>query len=145
MEISRILRVLITILLAVSFIIVTFAAYQRDQEVESMVKLSDTTSSIATRLSIKDLAWIDEEGKENPYILDNDSANNLTYSSTLGGENYAYRIQISYIKNEEKESLGPYGPEPPEEVMTGSLTVPTSLYYKGSIIPAKLKVTTWRT
>lgn len=63
MQISRILRVLITILLVVTFIIVTLAAYQRDQEIEAMVKLSDSTSSIATRLSVQDLAWVDGDGE----------------------------------------------------------------------------------
>ncbi|KXB09237.1 hypothetical protein AKJ46_00710 [candidate division MSBL1 archaeon SCGC-AAA833K04] len=143
MEISRILRVLITILLAVTFIVVTLAAYQRDHEIERMVELSDSTSSIATRLSVQDLAWVDEDGEKHPYVLDNGSLTNLEFTRILGGDNFAFRVQIFYMASSVEDNLGPYGLEPPSDRMTGSLTMPTSLYWKGSITPAKLSVTVW--
>lgn len=143
MEISRILRVLITILLAVTFIVVTLAAYQRDNEIERMVKLSDSTSSIATRLSVQDLAWIDEDDERHPYILDNNSLTNLEFTRILGGDNFAFRIRIFYLTSGVEDNLGPYGLEPPSDRMTGSLTMPASLYWKGSITPAKLRVIVW--
>lgn len=143
MEVSRILRVMITLILVVSFIAITVAAYRRNQEVNSMTTLADATSSIAARLAFRDLALMDERGIQYPYILDGSKLENLDKSRSLAGENFRFRVSISYLRNGSERGIGPYGEEPPKRRMTCSLSVPVALQRSGTRVPAKLEVVAW--
>lgn len=142
MEISRILRVLITLILVVTFIVLTVSAYRRNQEVNSMTVLSDATSSIATKLTTKDLVWVDEEGVRHPHLLDPAKLENADKSHRLAGENFTFRTSIVYFEDNSEREIGPYGDNLPEDRMRCSLSVPVALR-KPNPIPAKLKVVVW--
>jgi hypothetical protein len=139
MEITRILRVLVTILLVVTFILVTVSAYTESREIGAMVRLSDATSSIVTRLATDDLAWTDDEHIPHSYVLDADLLDNLESKRSLGGDNFAFQVSIfSQVKNFEN-----FGLEPPEGRMTCSLVVPAALRHLGGVLPARLEVVAW--
>jgi hypothetical protein len=139
MEITRILRVLVTILLVVTFILVTVSAYTESREIGAMVRLSDATSSIVTRLATDDLAWTDDESIPHSYVLDADLLDNLESKRSLGGDNFAFQVSIfSQVKNFEN-----FGLEPPEGRMTCSLVVPAALRHLGGVLPARLEVVAW--
>ncbi len=139
MEITRILRVLVTILLVVTFILVTVSAYMESREIGAMVRLSDATSSIVTRLATDDLAWTDDEGIQHSYVLDADLLEDLESERSLGGDNFAFQVSIfSQFGNFEN-----FGLEPPEGRMTCSLVVPASLRHVGRVTPARLEVVAW--
>lgn len=143
MEITRILRVLMTILLVVIFILVTVSAYRESREIGAMVRLSDATSSIITRLATDDLAWIDDEGIQHGYVLDADLLENLEFERSLGGDNFAFQVSISYQAEGSENTFGPRGFEPPEGRMTCSLIVPAALRHVGGVLPARLEVVAW--
>lgn len=139
MEITRILRVLVTILLVVTFILVTVSAYTESREIGAMVRLSDATSSIVTYLATDDLAWTDDEDIQHSYVLDPDLLENLESKRSLGGDNFAFQASIfSQIGNFEN-----FGLEPPEGRMSCSLVVPAALRHLGKILPARLEVIAW--
>lgn len=143
MEISRILRVLITLIFVVTFIAITVSAYRRNEEIESMTLLSDVTSSLTTRFATRDLIWTDERGTDHPYVLDPMKFDNLNGSRLLAGENYAFRTFLTYLEDNSKRELGPYGGSPPEDRMTCSLSLPMTVYKDGKMLPAKLRVIVW--
>ncbi|KXB08877.1 hypothetical protein AKJ55_00320 [candidate division MSBL1 archaeon SCGC-AAA382M17] len=143
MEISRIVRVLLTLIMVVTFIIITVAAYQQTQTVASMTTLSDSTSSIVTALASQDLAWSDETKTLHPYVLEASKLENLRFSRLLGGDNLVFQATIIYNPGNKIENIGPYGPDLPEDKMTSSLSVPVSLRKNNSTLPAKLKVVSW--
>lgn len=139
MEITRILRVLVTILLVVTFILVTVSAYTESRKIGAMVRLSDATSSIVTRLATDGLAWTDDESIPHSYVLDADLLDNLEYKRSLGGDNFALQVSIfSQVENFEN-----FGLEPSEGRMTCSLVVPAALRYLGGVLPARLEVVAW--
>lgn len=143
MEVSRLLRVLITILLVVSFFIIVFSSYNRDRRVEAMTELSDATSSIATRLTTQNLARVDADGIIHPYELNADLLDNLRFEQVLGDDNFEYQASISYLAGGEKENKIEYGPEPPGNQTISALSLPVGLYEEGIVLPAKLKVIAW--
>lgn len=143
MEISRIVRVLLTLILVVTFILITVAAYRQSENIASMTALSDSTSSIVTVLASQDLAWTDEKEILHPYVLDAKKLENLRFNKLLGGDNFAFQTTIIYSSGKSIENIGPYGHNLPEEKMTSSLSVPVSLRKNNSTIPAKIKVVTW--
>lgn len=143
MEVSRILRVLITLLLVVTFIIVTIAAYRQNSEINSMTTLSDSTSSIMTRLVTQDLVWIDDEGNRHEYIIDLDKTDNLSYKRNLAGEEFEFQIRVTYLQDNSEHTEGPFGPEPPNNQMTCSLTAPITVLEDRK--PSKLRVIAWYT
>lgn len=143
MEVSRLLRVLITILLVVSFFIIVFSSYNRDRQVEAMTELSDATSSIATRLATQGLARVDAGGTVHPYEVNADLLDNLSFEQVLGGDNFEYQVSISYLAGGATENTSKYGPEPPGNQTISALSLPVGLYKEGSVFPAKLKVIAW--
>ena len=143
MEITRILRVLATILLVLTFILVTVSAYARSLEIGAMVRLSDATSSIITRLATNDLAWVDEEGARHCYVLDTNLLESLQFERSIGGDNFMLQVTISYCAGGSEVTFGPVGSEPPEDRMTCSLVVPVALWHSGRSIPAQLGVVVW--
>lgn len=142
MEVSRLLRVLITILLVVSFFIIVFSSYNRDRQVEAMSELSDATSSIATRLATQDLARVDAGGTIHPYEVNADLLDNLSFEQVLGGDNFEYQVSISYLAGGATENTDD-GSEPLENQTRSALSLPVGLYKEGSVLPAKLKVIAW--
>lgn len=142
MEISRILRVLITLIFVVTFITLTIGAYRQNSEINSMTTLSDATTSIANNLASKELVWVDDEGVSHPPILDSEKLKDIKFERIIAGENFAFRASISYRRDNSEREIGPYGREPPGNKMTCSFSLPVALH-KASIPPAKLKVVTW--
>ncbi|MCD6248499.1 MAG: hypothetical protein J7J17_03530 [Hadesarchaea archaeon] len=142
MDVTRLLRVLMTILLVATFILVTVATYKENLKVEAMVKLSDSASSIATRLTVQDLAWTDAR-EPHPYVLDPDRLNDLNYRYAVGGDNFGFQVRISYWDGGSDENLGPYGPKVPEDKMTDTLTLPVTLRKNCRMFPARLTVVVW--
>lgn len=143
MEISRILRVLITIIIVAALFVIVIASYRHEQMVNSMIELSDASSSIVTRLSTDRLAWTDAKGNQHQYVLDEEKFDNLSYIWTLGGEDYASQVSIAYGEGLENE-IGPYGSGPPQDRMTSALRVPVALKRGGKKVPAQLRVIVWR-
>ncbi len=144
MDITRILRVLLTIILVVSFIGVTIVAYRQNQDVKAMAYLSDATTSIATKLTSEKLAWNDEEDVLHPFVLDSDKLDNLNYAMIVAGENFVFQVQIIYLKNGSEEVIENFGKSVPSDETTCALSLPATLYRRGLIVPAKLKVISWR-
>ncbi len=142
MEISRILRVLITLIFVVTFITLTIGAYRQDSEINSMATLSDATTSIANNLASQGLVWVDDENVSHPLILDSDKLEDIRFGRVIAGENFAFRASISYWRDNSEREIGPYGKDPPEDEMTCSFSLPVALH-KDSIPPAKLKVVAW--
>lgn len=142
MEISRILRVLITIILVVTFIIVTVSAYRQNERINSMTTLSDASTSLVTNLSTQKLVWTDSAGQTHPYILEN-KLENLEFSSSMAGENFIFRAAITYLEDNSEHEVGPYGPDLPEDQMTCSISASVAFRKKGVNLPAKLRVITW--
>lgn len=141
MEVSRILRVLITLILVITFIISTLAAYRQNREINAMTTLSDSTSSIVTSLATQDLAWTDAAGDSHPYIINKNKLQNLDYTKTLAGENLTYQTKVVYQQDNTKEIIGPYGPSPPEDRMISTVSAPITLVEGRK--PAKLEVVAW--
>lgn len=139
MEVVRILRVMATILLVVTFILAVIAAYRESREINATVRLSDATSSIVTRLTTDDLAWVDDKGIQHSYVLDAGLLGYLKFERSMGGDNFAFQVSI-ISRNGDFEN---FGPEPPEGRMTCSLTVPAALWHIGGILPARLRVVAW--
>ncbi len=141
MEVSRILRVLITLLLVVTFIVSTVAAYRQNREINSMTNLSDATSSIVTKLATQELAWRDSEGNSHPYVVDEDKLSSLNSEQNLAGENFAYQTEIKIYQDNQEKTIGSKGPNPPEGRMTSAVSVAVTLLEGRK--PAKLEVVAW--
>ncbi len=139
MEVTRILRILVTILLVVTFILVVVSAYGESREIGAMVRLSDATSSIVTRLATNDLAWTDDKGVQHSYVLNADLLERLEFKRSLGGDNFAFQVSI-FSKHGDFEN---FGPRPPVGRMTCSLIAPAALWHVDRVVPARLKVVTW--
>lgn len=142
MEVSRILRVLITLIFLVTFITLTVAAYRQNQKINSMTTLTEATSSIANKLVSQDLTWINEQEASQPPILDSEKLKDLEYNRLIAGENFAFQASIVYQKNNTEKEIGPYGRDTPENRMICSISLPVALH-RSSILPAKLGVKVW--
>lgn len=142
MDVTRLLRVLITLLLVMTFILVIVSVYRHDMELREMVNLSDLTSSTVTRLAVQDLAW-DAGGGPSVYVLDSDKLDDLSYQSTLWGFNLEFQVEISYQEGGVEQVLSPHGFSPPDDRMTCALNVPVALQRSGRAVPAILKVIAW--
>ncbi len=141
MEVSRILRVLITLILVVTFIISTIAAYRQNRQVSAMTTLSDATSSIVTNLATQELVWVDSEGNSHEFILDNDELSTIDNTLTIAGENFTYQTKIITQQDNQEKTIGSKGPKPPEERMTSSVSVAITLL--DGRRPARLEVVAW--
>lgn len=132
-----------TIIIVASLFVIVVASYRHERMVNSMVELSDASSSIVTRLSTDQLAWTDDDGNQHQYVLDEGPFDDLSYIWALGGENYASQVLIRY-GDDLKNKIGPHGFEPPSNRMTSALEVPVALRRGGKTTPAQLKVVVWR-
>lgn len=143
MDISRILRVLLTIFLVATFVVVTVAAYRQNQKVKSMTRLSDATTSLAVGLTSQELAWEDDGGTRHPFVLDVDKLDNLEGRYQLPEENLAFRATIICLEDNYERKISGVFENLPKDKMSCSLSFPASLRSGGRVMPAKLKVISW--
>ena len=143
MEISRILRIIITIFLVATFIVVTVAAYRQNQRIKSMTRLSDATTSLATRLTSQELAWVDDEGNRHPFVLDASKLDGLKRNYRLPGENLGFRASIIFLEDNSEHEIIQFSSDLPDERMRCSLSLPATIRLERGIRPAKLKVISW--
>lgn len=138
MELSRILRIIVTLILIVAFIAVTVAAYRRNQEIKSMTTLSEATSTILTGLTSRDLVWKEKDGTTHPYIIEEDKLENIDYNRALAGENFKFQISLQLPQ---KKKIGPSGGNPPEKNTVCSISAPVTLFENRRA--AKIEVLVW--
>ncbi|MDH5442868.1 MAG: hypothetical protein OEX16_00995 [Hadesarchaea archaeon] len=142
MILTQILKTLATCILVISFLLVTVSAYQQYRSISALAELSDATSAIVIRLSVEELAYVDNDGKLHMYALDPAKLDNLQTRQLIGGENYDFQVSMSYEAGGE-HVLGPYGSAPPDDRARCSLAVACALYENGRFLPAKLSVIAW--
>ena len=143
MTLTQILKTLVTCILVISFLLVTVSAYQQHRAISALAELSDATSAIVTRLSIEELAFVDNDGKSRMYTIDPAKLEGLSTRRELGWENFDFQVSIRYEAGGECV-LGPLGLTPPDDRTIGSLVVPCVLYENAHFLPAKLSVMAWR-
>ena len=142
MNISRLLRVLLTIILVISLVLIVVSEYRHDRKVEMMVKLSDASSSILVRLTNDELAYRTPEGRRLEHLVDPFLLENMDPAWTLAGENYESRVSLSFGENLEN-TIGPFGPDRPEGEMANALACSVVAVINDRRLPAKLKVMVW--
>jgi hypothetical protein len=142
MTLTQILKTLVTCILVISFLLVTVSAYQQHRAISGLAELSDATSAIATRLSVEELAYVDNNGKLYMYVIDPLKLEGLSTRLEFGGENFDFQVSVKYEGGE--RVLGPYGSTPPDDRTIGSLALPCVLYENARFHPAKLSLTVWR-
>jgi hypothetical protein len=122
---------------------VTASAYQQYREVSALARLGDATSSLIARLTIDELAYVDNLGNKHDYVLDPSKLGSLTFMREIGGDNFGFQISIYYKRGDEEEVLGPYGAAPPKDKTNCSIAVACTLWSNGRFLPAKLGVIAW--
>jgi len=140
---TQILKTLVTCILVISFLLVTVSAYQQHRRISALAELSDATSAIVTRLSVEELAYVDNDGNLHMYTIDPAKLEGLSTRWEFGGENFDFQVSVRYESGSERV-LGPFGSTPPEDRTRGSLAVPCVIYENAHFLPAKLSVMTWR-
>lgn len=143
MTLTQILKTLVTCILVISFLLVTVSAYRHHHSISALAELSDATSAIVTRLSVEELAHVDNDGKLHMYALDPAKLEGLPTRWEIGGENFDFQVTVSYGGGDE-HVLGPYGSIPPEGKERCSLAVACALCENNRFLPAKLSVIAWR-
>lgn len=110
----------------------------------SAAKLSDATSTIATRLAVEELVYVDNSSRTHPYVLDPAKLSALeNFRREIGEELYEFNVTLMY-RGEEEHALGPRGPTQPEDRMSGVLVLSVGLFENNRHLPAKLRVVAWR-
>ncbi|MBA7604534.1 hypothetical protein ES703_11659 [subsurface metagenome] len=143
MTLTQIFKTLITCILVISFLMITVSAYQQHRTISALAELTDVTSAIVTRLSVEELAYVDNDEKLHMYSIDPAKLENCSTRWEIGGENFDFRVSVSYEAGGE-HVLGPYGSAPPDDRTRCSLAVACALYENGRFLPAKLGVIAWR-
>lgn len=144
MEISRIFKVISTLILTVAFLTVTVSAYRQNEKIERIANLSDATSNIAIKLTSKSLAWKDKEKNIHPHVIDPNKTENLDFSMDLAGENFRYKISIIRRNNDNGFLIvDSVGPKPPKDKMTCSMDLSVAIRKLKRPMPGKLKVLAW--
>lgn len=143
MTLTQIFKTLITCILVISFLMITVSAYQQHRTISALAELTDVTSAIVTRLSVEELAYVDNDEKLHMYSIDPAKLENCSTRWEIGGENFDFRVSVSYEAGGE-HILGPYGSAPPDDRARCSLAVACALYENGRFLPAKLSVIAWR-
>ncbi|TKJ26188.1 MAG: hypothetical protein CEE41_02830 [Hadesarchaea archaeon B3_Hades] len=143
MTLTQILKTLVTIILVISFLLVTVSAYQQHRRISALAELSDATTAIVTRLSVEELAYVDNDGNLHMYTIDPAKLEGLSTRREFGGENFDFQVSVRYEAGGERV-LGPFGSTPPEDRTRGSLAVPCVIYENAHFLPAKLSVMAWR-
>ncbi len=144
MTLTQIMKTLITCILVISFLHETVSAYQQHRAISALAELSDATSAIATRLSVEELAYVDNDETLHMYTIDPAKLEGLSTRREFGGENFDFQVSVRYEVGGERV-LGPYGLMPPEGKARGSLAVACVLNENDRFLPAKLEVIAWRT
>ena len=143
MTLTQIFKTLITCILVISFLMITVSAYQQHRTISALAELTDATSAIVTRLSVEELAYVDNDGKLHMYSIDPAKLESCSARWEIGGENFDFQVFVGYEAGVE-HVLGPYGPAPPDDRARCSLAVPCALYENDRFLPAKLSVIAWR-
>lgn len=143
MTLTQILKTLATCILVISFLLVTVSAYQQHRTISALAELTDVASAIVTRLSVEELAYVDNDEKLHMYSIDPEKLENSSTCWEIGGENFDFWVSLSYEAGVE-HVLGPYGSAPPDDRARCSLAVACALYENGRFLPAKLSVVAWR-
>jgi hypothetical protein len=142
MALTQILKTLFTCILVISFLLVTVSAYQQHRTISALAELTDVTSAIVTRLSVEELAYVDNDEKLQMYSIDPAKLENCSTRWEISGKNFDFRVSVSYETGDE-HVLGPYGSAPPDDRTRCSLAVACALYENGRFLPAKLSVIAW--
>lgn len=143
MTLTQILKTLVTIILVISFLLVTVSAYQQHRRISALAELSDATTAIVTRLSVEELAYVDNDGNLHMYTIDPAKLESLSTRREFGGENFDFQVSVMYEARGERV-LGPFGSTPPEDGTRGSFAVSCVIYENAHFLPAKLSVMAWR-
>jgi len=92
MTLTQILKTLVTCILVISFVLLTISAYQRHRTISAIAEISDTTSAIATRLTVDELVYVDSDGNLHMYTIDPAKLDNIpTFTLEIGGTTSAIR------------------------------------------------------
>lgn len=138
MDLIRILKAIITALAIVVFIVLLFSAYQHYQFMISTAGLIDATSTVANDLVLNELA-LQEGGAVVAYVVDPERIGCLSFSKSIGGENFTYRIELYGTARWEG------GPEEvPEGRETCSIELPVSILENFRYVPGRIRVVVWR-
>lgn len=142
MTLTQIFKTLITCILVISFLMITVSAYQQHRTISALAELTDATSAIITRLSVEELAFVDNDRKLHMYSIDPAKLENCSTHWEIGGENFDFQVFVSYGVGGE-HVLGPYGSALHDDRARCSLAVACALYENGRFLPAKLSVIVW--
>ena len=143
MTLTQILKTLVTCILVISFLLVTVSAYQQHRRISALAELSDATTAIVTRLSVEELAYVDNDGNLHMYTIDPEKLESFSTRREFGGDNFDFQVSVRYEARGE-QVLGPFGSTPPEDKTIGSLAVSCVLCENAHFIPAKLSVMAWQ-
>jgi hypothetical protein len=120
------------------------SAYQQYRLSSEMALLSDSTSSIATHLTLDELAYVDATGTSHPYVVDAAKLSSLgDFRRKVGGDNFEFQVSVFYMRENECV-LGPYGSTLPEEKMNCTLIFAATIFENDRYLPVKIKVIAWR-
>ncbi|MEM2874617.1 MAG: hypothetical protein QW567_01120 [Candidatus Hadarchaeales archaeon] len=139
MDLIRIFKAIMTALIIVVFILLLFSAYQHYRFAVSTAGLIDATSTAANDLVLNDLA-LREGGTVVAYVIDPTRIDSLSFSKLIGGENLAYRIELS---SAETTWIG--GPvDIPEGREACSMELPVVIFENFRHVPGRMRVVLWR-
>jgi hypothetical protein len=140
-DLVRIFRAVISALLVVVFISLLLSAYTNYRTIVSTAQLIDACSSVANRLVLQDLAYV-QGSSVREYVVDPSRTAVLPFCLTLGGDNYSYSLTISIFGG---ENTGFLGPQPPLGRAVASLILPVVVFDNFRFEPGLVEVRTWRT
>lgn len=138
MTLTQILKMLVACILVITFILVSASAYRQHRTTSALAELTDATSTIATKLAVDELAYVDGAGNKYSYVLDPGRLENLTFEREIGGENFEFQISLCYGGENRT-----FGPAPPENMTNCSLVLACSLWLNDRFQLAKLGVIAW--
>ena len=139
MTLTGVFRTLMVCLLVLVFIFMVSSAYRQNQLDTELVTLSDATSSIATHLSLEELAYTDGAGEKHPYVLDPAKLVSIdNFERKVGGKNFEFNLFLDDFK--ENKSVGENLPEGKAGAV---LVLPCSIYENTRYMPGKMRVTVW--
>lgn len=142
MDVVRIFKAIVSMLLVVTFIFLLLSAYSIYSYNLSTAGLADAASTIANHLVLRELAF-ERAGVTVEYAVDPAKLQSLGFKQTIGRENFSYNIFLKYDLRDEK-ALGPYGPAPPTAGPTASIVLPVAVGENYLFKPGKVEVKVWR-
>jgi hypothetical protein len=138
MDLIRIFKAIVTILMVILFITLLFSAYHHQNVVISTAGLVDATGTIANHLALDELA-VRLGNLVLEYTVDPERVNSLEFCETVGGENFGYRLRI---RSEGMDIEA--GPPAQEGRETCSIVLPVCVFENFRRIPGKMEVVVWR-